>query len=240
MPNWCENKLVIGNADAIAEFESKYLTQTDDGWEFDFKKVIPPPKSISDIEVCHSAGKEEFYQLLSLFEFNSNRTFFDRAISTRDSRQKAQDYFANNSESAEKAIAYVERFLTSEADRNTLLSAFIEIFNDVVYGCPNWYEWNIANWGTKWSSRAFTKSDDPGVYYYDTAWSPPMPLLERLASQHPTYQISGAYMEPSMVFAGKFFSDCNGYLHDTESDVREVMLSEFGYSEADIEEIYSE
>ena len=53
-----------------------------------------------------------------------------------------------------------------------------------------WYGWNIQNWGTKWNSEAVsylmdTYDDDKTVFEilvkFETAWSPPMPVLEKLS-----------------------------------------------------------
>jgi len=56
---------------------------------------------------------------------------------------------------------------------------------------PYWYEWNCANWGTKWNAcdvnleqtEAYATLDGKPVtlslcYTFDTAWSPPSRVLE--------------------------------------------------------------
>lgn len=55
-------------------------------------------------------------------------------------------------------------------------------------GYPTWYEWSIANWGTKWNSYDLSiLEESPGklVCRFDTAWSPPCPIFEKLAEMHP-------------------------------------------------------
>lgn len=56
----------------------------------------------------------------------------------------------------------------------------------------NWYSWNTENWGTKWNSyevKYLNRSydDDTEVYdilvKFETAWSPPLPVLEELAKE---------------------------------------------------------
>ena len=56
------------------------------------------------------------------------------------------------------------------------------------YGIVDWYEWNIANWGTKWNAQP----DQSYVEWFDdntllitihTAWETPKPWLERLAAE---------------------------------------------------------
>jgi hypothetical protein len=56
-------------------------------------------------------------------------------------------------------------------------------------GFYDWYDWRIANWGTKWNSYHFQIDDDErdGVlsFHFDTAWSFPSPIFEKLARMFP-------------------------------------------------------
>lgn len=53
---------------------------------------------------------------------------------------------------------------------------------------PYWYDWNNEHWGTKWNAvecstdGIHTTVGDDGfiVYHFDTAWSPPEQIMERL------------------------------------------------------------
>lgn len=54
----------------------------------------------------------------------------------------------------------------------------------------NWYDWSVKHWGTKWNSyevRYLNRSYDNDTEVYDilvkfeTAWSPPVPVLQKLA-----------------------------------------------------------
>lgn len=50
---------------------------------------------------------------------------------------------------------------------------------------PNWYDWSLANWGTKWNvgpQDADVTTEPEGelvrvTYRFDTAWSPPLAWL---------------------------------------------------------------
>lgn len=238
MSNWCENKLKIGNPSKIAEFEQKYLTQTDDVWNFDFNSVLPRPKSLDEITVFGwPDGKKEMYQLLSQFEFdNEADKLFRRGLLTFNGRKVADNFVGDNSEVVEKAKAFVESSLNCTKGRERLLQAFLEVFNEIVYGKSDWYQWSIENWGCKWSCAHFSMGITLGEYFFDTAWAPPLALIEELSVRHPEYQISGAYSEPGADFAGKYTADDNGYLLDAEFEVREIMKSEFGYSDDDFED----
>lgn len=71
------------------------------------------------------------------------------------------------------------------------------------YGYQSWYDWNIANWGTKWDLSDVTKTriDDNTIQLnFDSAWSPPTEAYERL--QEEGFEILAYYYEPGMCFAG--------------------------------------
>jgi hypothetical protein len=61
----------------------------------------------------------------------------------------------------------------------------------------NWYDWNVRNWGTKWDVGVSHDDEYPDteeleyksegednwvVYKFNTAWSPPVPAMEKLSA----------------------------------------------------------
>ena len=60
-------------------------------------------------------------------------------------------------------------------------------------GLPNWYRWNIDNWGTKWNANvesAFCISSVEGFpmeYEYElaTAWADPRPIIIKMIEKYP-------------------------------------------------------
>lgn len=71
------------------------------------------------------------------------------------------------------------------------------------YGFKSWYDWNIANWGTKWDlcEPRIERIDDNTVQITcDTAWSPPITAYESMLEKG--YSIHAYYYEPGMCFAG--------------------------------------
>ena len=66
------------------------------------------------------------------------------------------------------------------------------------YGSITWYDWNVNNWGTKWSARI----DDIDLdeyhlkFWCNTAWCPPNELLQHIADKYKVqvecfYEIEG-------------------------------------------------
>ena len=66
----------------------------------------------------------------------------------------------------------------------------------------NWYDWNVANWGTKWDVDVYvTESADESVtLQFDSAWAPPIEFFRHLTEQG--YNVKAYYYESGMGFAG--------------------------------------
>ena len=102
-------------------------------------------------------------------------------------------------------------------------------------GFSNWYDFCVNRWGTKWDINCPGECDrdEDGLGFngtFDTAWSPPMGVVEQLAEQG--YQVTLYYNESGMAYVGKFedgedfcydYGSCNsetvrGYIGDELDD----------------------
>ena len=111
------------------------------------------------------------------------------------------------------------------------------------YGYKDWYDWNIAHWGTKWdvSFDSIERLDSNTVKAsFDSAWAPPTGAYEKLCSLG--FEIEAFYYEPGMCFVGKWegneddsSDDYFEYGGETSATVREAIGAElddyFGISE---------
>jgi hypothetical protein len=81
------------------------------------------------------------------------------------------------------------------------------------YGYKNWYDWCVNNWGTKWNAGGDNDAmmvdydEDQGdqgtaLFQFDTAWAPPLGVLEKLMDTHPELSIECRYHEPGVGFFG--------------------------------------
>lgn len=73
------------------------------------------------------------------------------------------------------------------------------------YGEKDWYDWNIANWGTKWGDcETFldTNEEDMTVFSFQSAWSPPVEGLTHISTLFPTLTFVLTYDESGMGFFG--------------------------------------
>lgn len=67
------------------------------------------------------------------------------------------------------------------------------------------YRWQVNNWGTKWEpSISYADiQDDYAQYEFDTAWSPPTALLEKVSEDFPELTFDLSYREEGMGFQGE-------------------------------------
>jgi hypothetical protein len=111
--------------------------------------------------------------------------------------------------------------------------------NIAKYGYKDWYDWNIANWGTKWDVNldSINRVDANTLEAsFESAWGPPTTAYERLMELG--FEITAYYYEPGMAFVGKWEDGCDDYFeiggHDS-TNVREAIGEElddyFGISE---------
>lgn len=97
--------------------------------------------------------------------------------------------------------------------------------NKEKFGFPHWYDWQIANWGTKWDARVEDYQDlDPAtentksnqVYvYFETAWSPPVEFFRWFAEEYPDAIFMDEYDEEGMQFEGRVGVEDNEFIDES-------------------------
>ena len=112
------------------------------------------------------------------------------------------------------------------------------------HGYKNWYDWCVANWGTKWDvggdgAEALDLGTQNGkglILNFDSAWSPPIGAYEKLVELG--FSIRAYYYEPGMAFAGIWedgddqFYEYGGLNSDQIAEELPTALDEmFGISE---------
>ena len=123
------------------------------------------------------------------------------------------------------------------------------------YGCKDWYSWANKYWGTKWNAYDQIEVEF-GTIQFDTAWSTPYPVMQKLAKMFPdltfevkfadedlgnncgTYefengQIVKEYM-PEGTEAMKFACEVKGY------EFNQMIADNFGYWDLDTLKGYEE
>lgn len=70
----------------------------------------------------------------------------------------------------------------------------------------DWYEWSIANWGTKWDACEPHINHDDKDYFsvnFESAWGPPIQWVDNIMQDFPDLCFTLEYEEPGMCFGGR-------------------------------------
>lgn len=59
------------------------------------------------------------------------------------------------------------------------------------YGFDNWYDWRVANWGTKWNAVDSDYDEKMESIKFDTAWAIPYPIIAKIADENPDVKLDG-------------------------------------------------
>lgn len=95
-------------------------------------------------------------------------------------------------------------------------------------GVVCWYEWNIANWGTKWGgydAEISGSEGDQAVLRFDTAWAHPDPVIIALSKKFPEETLDVMYADEDLGFNLGAYTMKNG-------ETTEVAAIEFGSDKA--------
>jgi hypothetical protein len=90
-------------------------------------------------------------------------------------------------------------------------------------GLPAWYSWRNKNWGTKWNSYdcEFECGDEKCVVLH-TAWSPPTPVIAKLAKKL-KQEIRMTYIDEGFNYWGQtLFMRDGKYVDYCYSDVKQT------------------
>ncbi len=62
---------------------------------------------------------------------------------------------------------------------------------------PNWYDWRVSNWGTKWDVEGVLEKESDGYleYTFFSAWSPPLAWLVKVAKDYSNLEFELEYEE---------------------------------------------
>lgn len=153
---------------------------------------------------------------------------------------------------------FLEKAEGLKGERNFTFTAFIPQPEDLYlgalgkeekdkYGAHNWHDWNTANWGTKWDAgtaliererlTALTQlahasmSQEPrttATISFDSAWSPPTPVIKAILKQHPELEIDYTYLNEGCEGGGVVTRDSEHYTTD-EDGLRQLCIEIHGH-----------
>ena len=84
------------------------------------------------------------------------------------------------------------------------------------YGDNNWYDWSNANWGTKWNAcDTYYDSDTGTCVEFETAWCPPMPVIEKIFKDNPGCEIKFTSYDEDYTGHYELFHDKNNEIYES-------------------------
>jgi hypothetical protein len=106
----------------------------------------------------------------------------------------------------------------------------------------NWYNWNCANWGTKWDARnvvIYKQEHNCIIIQCDTAWSPPKEWAINASILHPNLTFTVAYCGGGMEYYGVDIINQSDYMNQSETykfSNNDLQCSECGHVEDENED----
>lgn len=143
-------------------------------------------------------------------------TFVGKHIATREHGMRCFDF---------QSVAPIPEILKSTTNPNRGTEEAKHALEQTGYA--NWYDWAIAVWGTKWNAFHFSEEPHlPGDTEYecsfDTAWSYPQALFERLEDMYPDLKMEVAFFDECQNFAGYGVASDPTYCEATDELYYEV------------------
>ena len=161
---------------------------------FDFNKIIPMPGELRDTKSPTDITPDDQYEE-ELKKYNEKQEAWKK-----ESPEERSKHFLNHPPiSQSMSDDYIKRF-----------------------GANNWYDWSVKNWGTKWNSYENT-SDGKGSFTFETAWSHPDVIIEKLSKMFPTVTIYVQYADEDRGSNLGIYKMKNGEILE-EADMKQVAL----------------
>ena len=208
MPNWCVNQLDITGDEAEVARLIELVKGDEDG--FDFAKIVPIPDSpyyaANETQNHFQCGCVPVYvELPELPEVKAYTDSDGNDVMRKQGEWRVGDLPVYKIEQSNGTIQDSVGMMFGGNERCPIHRV------PKISSHPDWwYNWNVANWGTKWNCGEVwhDRDDDTPVegttsYNFDTAWSPAERVVAALAEQFPTLSITHRYCEGGMGFAGE-------------------------------------
>jgi hypothetical protein len=162
------------------------------GKNLDFDKIIPSPEIVKQT----SSGSTSNFgaHLLGVL---SGECAYDEKCDQKIGRQAGED-----------VTETIKRFFKENPEFEQAGRFQVQCLNET--GFIDWYTWNIHHWGTKWNAfdgEVFYLITHDGhsimEFTFDTAWSVPEPIWNKLPGLFPDVVFKTIFFEESWSFAGE-------------------------------------
>lgn len=206
MPNHTANQLkCVGPFNKILELIAFVSTPPAEGEtkgsNFSLNKIIPMPESL---HITSGGTVNLGIAIIKLLEENDPTLFKEDWAYKR-----AEDPSLRNA-----SLEVLKSFArTVVADKHVDLEESRKaIKNRELYGYQDWYGWACDNWDTKWDAydvgewtyvqNMDNDAESTGTLYFETAWSPPIKVIQALAQKFPELELTLHYSDEGGGFVG--------------------------------------
>lgn len=181
MPNHVKNIIKMKGIKNLPLF-----SMDDDGYEsFDFNKLIPMPESLQ----LTSGSCESLAIAVALERIR-------KGLGRSGVKVEVGSYLHNDLE--ERVKSYLESEYNKENTEEELVELGMKyLTNAALYGATSWYDWSVKNWGTKWNAYYSSIISEDEIEF-QTAWSAPTPILEKLGEMYPDIEIEHYWADEDM------------------------------------------
>ena len=225
MPNWCQNELQIS---ASAETIQAIKTLTGlDKQAFSFQAIHPMPEAL---DIPKSSAASWGADVLAGDWQGFVERFKESLLEISPELPKTREVLISLIQAHAQQFDGVSLALGEQALKNR-----------TEYGFDDWYDWRIANWGCKWDigeDVQVISLEETAIHIgFDTPWSPPVGVMQKLCERFPDIELSLSYAETGCWFAGQVLGS-SGQAEDCpvlEEEVKSFCTQHFG-TEFDDEE----
>lgn len=233
MPNWVTNQITLtGTNQSLKRFAEAIKGEKD---AFDFNKIIPMPESLNI-----TAGGMQEEAIMACLTNNCSIKLDDNGfLKSELVKHGVKNMFSDTDEWHKKVFERTKEMLSKDGpdkkysfgvslgpskDKEMTLreAGMIYCSNLVLYGSVNWYDWRCDNWGTKWNAcdvYCDWFSDNELFYEFNTAWSAPYGVFEKIAEDYPDISFDVLYADEDVG------SNCGRITFDASAD-RELVYWE--------------
>lgn len=174
--------------------------------ELDFNLVVPEPKDLANAVAPYDSkgllvGE---YLITGKLEENlgHNKDWYDKVKESMS--QILERHFESDKELVEAYISVLAR--GNESQKEKYLTMYKTWYNNwKQYGYPDWFDWRVKHWGTKWNAchsdsldtlilkEGYVKGSYSLQYTFETAWNMPEPFFLALSKVFPEITVEVQY-----------------------------------------------
>jgi len=207
MPNWCYTDFTVSGPDEDITRFHEAVPGSDDCGEtaFDFNRLIPMPRELLETIADYGTAYDVYYGDAN--PILSYPWVIDLKIDTVEQLRGHFDADPKHRATADQWKANIAKF-----------------------AAPTWYEWRCEHWGTKWNACNAEVSDngDGSLHVkFDTAWSFPFPIFEKLVADFPTLTFEGSAAEPNMEIFIRFEARNGEFAWEEDQEARDASAAAF-------------